>query len=285
MIDSFFKNIFFFVWPVCRMKCKYCLENSTNNYELFDDANIIKLLDIFGKYKVKKLWLTGGDVTLCPYILDYIDMCKKYEIKPFFSTQDGKALSKLIENLNDIDIQLSLNGLYEDHDEITCVNGSFIDIEKAVEEINKSKKNIRLSARFILRLKTKEKVEEYIDWCTKHDIKDIYFSNISSAGKGESYIKENGKITKEEFNNIVNRLTKKYKDLHIEGKSNGKQGDLCGVYPNGNLYIRPVDNMPVGRILLGNLFEQEAQDIYNNFKYNYPELYKNYKEKIDKEMI
>ena len=137
MKDNFFKNIFFFVWPVCRMKCKYCLESNTNNYETFNDDNIIKILDIFGKYEVKKLWLTGGDATLCPYILDYIDTCKKYNIKPFFSTQDGKALKKLIKNLNDIDIQLSLNGLYKDHDEITCVKDSFIDIESVVEEINK----------------------------------------------------------------------------------------------------------------------------------------------------
>ena len=136
-----------------------------------------------------------------------------------------------------------------------------------------------------MRPETAKKIEDYIAWCTKHNIKDIYFSNISSAGKGENYIKENGKISKEEFNAIIENLTNKYKDLHIEGKSNGKQGNLCGVYPSGDLFIRPVDNMPGGKILLGNLFKQEAQDIYNNFKYNYPELYKNYKEKIDKEMI
>ena len=281
---EFFMNIFFFVWPKCRMKCKYCLENNTNNYGNFNKEDIIKILEIFGKEKVKRIWLTGGEATLCPYILDYINICKDNDISPMFSTQDGISLKRLLKDLHDIDIQLSLNGLYDDHDAITGVYNSFNDIEDAVNEINNkyNDQNIRLSARFILRPECVNKVNDYIDWCISHNIKKVYFSNISSSGKGKEYIQKNGKIPKDEFSNILSSISEKYGGIvDIETKANGKQGDLCGVYPNGDLYIRPVDFVVNGNLLLGNLFKDNPKDIYKNFKDNYPLLYDNYIEKIE----
>ncbi len=280
---NFFMNIFFFVWPKCRMKCKYCLENNTNNYGEFSKENIIQILSVFAHEGVKRLWLTGGEATLCPYILEYINICKESKIKPMFSTQDGLALKKLSKDLYDIDVQLSLNGLYKDHDEITQIEGSFIDIENAVYEINNkySSHDIRISARFILRPECVSKIDDYIKWCIKNKIKKVYLSNISSGGKGKNYIKENGKISKDEFANILMNISTKYKDIiDIEIKSNGKQGDLCGVYPNANIYIRPVDSVEEGNLLLGNLFKDNPKEIYKHFKENYPDLYNNYIDKI-----
>ncbi len=281
--NKFFMNVFFFVWPKCRMRCKYCLENNTNNYDNFSKEDIIKILNILGKEKVKRVWLTGGEATLCPYILDYINICKEKEICPMFSTQDGIALKRLAKNLYDIDIQLSLNGLFKDHEEITQIENSFIDIENAVNEINNNyyDHNIRISARFILRPECVNKVEDYIKWCINHKIKKICLSNISSGGKGKTYIKENGKIPKNEFSRLLSNVCEKYKEIvSIEIKSNGKQGDLCGIYPNGDIYIRPVDSVPNGSLLIGNLFKDNPQYIYKNFKENYPELYNNYIEKL-----
>ena len=280
---KFFMNIFFFVWPRCRMKCKYCLERNTNNYGDFDKKDIIKILQIFGHEKVKRVWLTGGEATTCPYILDYISICKENNIKPMFSTQDGKALKSLSKNLYDIDIQLSLNGLYDDHDEITQVKNSFYDIEDAVNEINIKCYNhdIRISARFILRPECASKVEDYVNWCINHNIKKIYFSNISSSGKGKEYIEKNGKIPRDKFSKLLTNVSKKYQGIvDIETKSNGKQGDLCGVYPNGDLYVRPVDSAENGNLLLGNLFKDNPKDMYKRFKDDYPDLCSNYIEKI-----
>lgn len=280
---QFFMNVFFFVWPKCRMKCKYCLETNTNNYGTFNKDDIIKILEIFGREKVKRVWLTGGEATLCPYILDYLNICKDNNIQPMFSTQDGISLKRLLKNLYDIDIQLSLNGLYNDHDEITQVYNSFNDIESAVNEINNDycSHNIRLSARFILRPDCANKVEDYINWCINHNIKKVYFSNISSSGKGKKYIEKNGRISKDGFSSIFISILKKYQGIiDIETKSNGKQGDLCGVYPNGDLYIRPVNSIVGGNLLLGNIFKSNPKDIYKHFKDDYPDLYNNYIEKI-----
>ena len=52
---NFFMNVFLFVWSKCRMKCKYCLEYNTNNYDNFGKENIIKILEIFGKERINFL--------------------------------------------------------------------------------------------------------------------------------------------------------------------------------------------------------------------------------------
>lgn len=280
---NFFMNIFLFVWPKCRMKCKYCLENNTNNYENFDKENILSILKILSKEKVKRIWLTGGEATLCPNLIEYIKICKENNIDAMFSTQDGLALNHLAKDLYNINIQLSLNGIYSFHDEITQIENSFLDIENAVKNINQnySDHNINLSARFILRPEYISNLDDCINWCINNNIKKIYLSNISSSGKGKNYIKNNNKIPQKEFNNILKNATEKYGDIiQINAKHNGKQGDLCGIYPNGDVYIRPVNITKDEKLFLGNLFKDNPQEIYKNFKQNYPEFYKNYLEKI-----
>lgn len=282
--NKFFMNIFFFVWPKCRMKCKYCLESNTNNSEIFNKESIISLLNIFAKENVKRIWLTGGEATLCPNLLEYIKICKNNNINPMFSTQDGLALNHLAKDLYDINIQLSLNGLYEDHDEITQVKNSFLDIENAVKNINKNYNdhNINISARFILRPKYINNLDNCINWCIENNIKKIYLSNISSSGKGKKYIEENSKISSKDFNIILKNIKNKYGDIiQIDAKHNGKQGDLCGVYPNGDLYVRPVDFTNDGKLFLGNLFKDNPKEIYTKFKNEYPELFANYQEKVN----
>ncbi len=281
---DFFMNIFLFVWPKCRMKCKYCLESNTNNYEKFDKEKILSILNIFAKEKVARVWLTGGEATLCPYILEYIKLCKQNNIDARFSTQDGLALNHLAKDLYDINIQLSLNGIYNFHDDITQIKNSFLDIENAVKNINKnfSDHNINFSARFILRLDYIEHLDDCINWCINNNIKKIYLSNISNSGKGKSFVEKNNRISKQEFNDILKSLHKKYGDIiQINEKHNGKQGDLCGVYPNGDVYIRPVNFTTDGKLYLGNLFKKNPKEIYKNFKQNYPDLHLNYLKKIN----
>lgn len=276
MRDVFF-NVFLFIYPYCRMRCRYCVEESTNKAMSVSRDDVMRIIGMLGEHGTRRLWLSGGEGTLSPYVLDYIDAAKNVGISPRFSTQDGRRLAELSSRLHDIDIQLSLNGIGGDHDAITQVAGSFKDIEGALSMLSDS---VRVEARIIVRPDMFHSVNECVQWCVDRGITRVFLSNISSGGAGGEYLTSNACFSPEEFEGVVCKTRKEFPSVFVDGRY-GEDGDgsVCGIYPDGSLYASPADT-DEGRVLVGNVFDDGLDSIYDVFRTRYPDYHMNYQSKI-----
>lgn len=276
-----FSNVFLFVYPYCRMHCRYCIEPLTNvSSVLADNTVIMGIIGKLSEHGTRRIWLSGGEGSLSPYFLDYIEACREHGIEPRFSTQDGKRLSELAPFLKDIHIQLSLNGIREDHDYITQVGDSFEDLEKSIALLDET---ISLSARVIIRPGMENSPEDCVRWCEDLGIRQVFLSNISSGGKGHEYMMEptNGTFSDSDFAALADSLAKKFPEMRIDTRYDSTPGNVCGVYSDGSVYVMPVASGDKdGRLLVGNLFAEGLDAIWQRFEDEFPALCRNYSSKI-----
>lgn len=276
--ESTFTNVFLFVYPACRMHCLYCQEESTNAHIDVDPAAVKQIISKLGQSGTRRIWLTGGEAILSPHILEYIQEAKDSGMSPRFSTQDGRRLKELAPFMENISIQLSLNGIYEDHDEITQVANSFQDIQDALESI-KDDNTIDITARIIIRPDMKHSCEQCLAWCRKHAIKNIFISNISPNGKGQEYTsKANSRYTRDEFQQLTQTMQENNQDLLIDTRyDDTSYGNIIGIYPTGDIYAMPTENGSSTK--LGNMLEENISSIYERYKKEHPDYHKAYQRK------
>lgn len=127
------------VWNLtraCNMRCMHCYENAgKKDADELNREEVIKGLEIFSKVGVASLAFSGGEPTIHPNILEFINKTQELGMFPAMAT-NGYTLSKSKECDKYVDsglrfVQLSIDGIHpETHDSFRGVNGAW---EKAIQ--------------------------------------------------------------------------------------------------------------------------------------------------------
>lgn len=134
---------------LCNFQCIHCYSSCgyDKNKQLSLD-NIKKIIDILDKEKVQFVQILWGEPMVYPKILEVIAyaLTKKFI---FCINSNGYLLNDtIIHQLSKMwlqHIQISLNGLGQEHDQVTMVKESFEKVSKNVEKLIASWMNVSIS--------------------------------------------------------------------------------------------------------------------------------------------
>lgn len=88
------------------------------------------------------------------------------------------------------------------------------------------------------------------------------------------------RFSAEQLAAIVCEAKEEFPSVCIDSRyGRDREGSVCGIYPDGSLYASPVRN-DEGRVLLGNVFAEGLDAIYERFKEMHPVYHENYLNKI-----
>lgn len=284
------KNLKFFpviglkMTNMCRMKCKFCCEEK-QKYPQFDFEQYKKLIKMLAESGTKRICFTGGEPLLCPFIEDALKMSHELHLNNVIFTSDGKKLQTLSVPREHIDsLRISLHALGDKHDEIVQRKGAFEDIERSLDRLNKIGYNISINT--VLTPDVYPMVDEIVKWCIYHNIKRIYLSNLLQSGLGEEFIKENGRITDEDFATLIKRLNSDYAQYGVKIISHPyeKNAECILMYGNGDMYVDPYFDSETHQKYIGNVFKEGPKKIFEDFA-NSGEAWKDYLVRLSRSTI
>ena len=243
MVDlDFFPSVNLIISKACRMRCSFCCAETNKYHESkIDTENLFKLIDILYDNGTKRICFTGGEPLLNPHLDELLNYSFKYGIINTIMSSDGKAIQKCNFDPKLVDtFWISVHGIKKFHENITNIKDSFDDIENALE-------NKRIDYPFaiwsVVTPSNRHTLNKLIKWCIKHNIKRLYLSNLNESGKGLEFVSQNGRISDEEFEKMINNYQNKYKDkLNISGQRFSKNAQCTLVYSDGSVYITPYNN-------------------------------------------
>lgn len=279
----FFPAVSLVVTNSCRMKCKFCCAEELKKPSKIEENNLLKIIDILYENNVKRILFTGGEPLLSPFLEKCMKRSYDYKIQNTLMTSDGKLLNRLNipkEYFNVI--WLSIHGINSEHDEITSVKNSFIDLEHA---LNNKITDYPLAVWCVLTPKLKENIDCYIEWCIKNKVKTVYFTNLSKSGLGEDYISTNGRIESNEFQELLDNLRSKYNEqINILGRGFETNAECIVIHSNGDVFVTPYFGEKNNEKCVGNILKEDAKKVFQNFR-NDTKIWEDYLERLSKSSL
>lgn len=195
----------------CNIKCIHC----SVNYNYIDsDLSSSEWISILHKLKqegTEKIILSGGEPLLYKGFWEVLDYATK-NFKNVGITSNGIAIlnQDIIKNLkrfNAKEVQISIDGLKEQHDYIRG-KGNF---EKSIEAIKLLKENnFKVYTMTVLSIKNYEYLEEIVETLSSFNVDRMGFERFTPTGRGtELDIALSSKELKLCFNEYL-KLKKKY---------------------------------------------------------------------------
>ena len=145
----------------CNMKCRHCM-NGSNDKEInkgFTRENIKKLLEELYENKTEKIYISGGEPLLYPYIDEVILYANSLGMKVTLAT-NGLEIPKHLDAIKK-GVQLvsvSLDGIGETHDKFRGVQGAYENCIEVLKLLKENNVKTKISAMI-----WKENVEELED--------------------------------------------------------------------------------------------------------------------------
>lgn len=133
------------VWNItqrCNMNCKHCYESKGNSEELGKE-DVMNIIDIISSEKIPILAFSGGEPSIHPNILDYIEYASEKGLYVAMATNgfifSNKERCKEFEEAGLKFVQISLDGLNpKTHDEFRGVNGAWKRACEAIKNFSKT---------------------------------------------------------------------------------------------------------------------------------------------------
>ena len=126
----------------CNLHCSFCWQN---RYRYADELTLIqvtKILDEAYCIGIKNVNFWGGEPLLHKDIFKMIDYAKSLKMRCFIIT-NGLLVEKYAENIvnSGLDfLQISIDGLADQHDTIRSYQSLFIKIENGIKKVNRLKR-------------------------------------------------------------------------------------------------------------------------------------------------
>ena len=191
----------------CKMKCKHCM-NGSNDKEInkgFSIENIKKLLEELYENKTEKIYISGGEPLLYPYIDDVILYANSLGMKVTLAT-NGLEIPKHLDAIKK-GVQLvsvSLDGIGKTHDKFRGVQGSYENCIEVLKLLKENNVKTKISA--MIWKENIEELEDMIILAKSCGVSKINFAFMLPEGRAK--LDETIKVPDNRYREIFDKMEK-----------------------------------------------------------------------------
>lgn len=256
----------------CPLRCKHCYANAGIGSSM-DIDKLMPLLEQLTSLGTNYFQLTGGEPFAYPYIEDVIDFLLAKKIK-FSITTSGFYWNRRMERIMNkligkkVSIQVSLDGLAENHNKIRCDERAY---DKAIRFIKESvARKISTSVATCLVQQDMEEIEELCGLVKDLGVYQYRLGIITDMGRAEdNHI--SSQITSKEYQYIMDHLKEKHqtRDFYI-GRIEEFEDVACQTAKNCGAGYRLYNLTPkltfspctIFKLNIGNLNTENLESIF-----------------------
>ncbi len=171
----------------CNMKCKHCMNKSKDKdiNKGFSREDILKLIEELHENKTEKIYISGGEPLLYPYIDEVILYANSLGMKVTLAT-NGLEIPKHIDAIKK-GVQLvsiSLDGIGETHDKFRGVQGAYDNCIKVFKLLKENNVKTKISA--MIWKENVEELEDMIILAKSCGVSKINFAFLIPEGRAKS---------------------------------------------------------------------------------------------------
>lgn len=261
---KFFPSVSLVLTNSCRMRCKFCCAKSKEQISLCENR-VDEIIEVLKNTGVKRIGFSGGEPLFYRDISNILQKCYDYGFENIITTSDGQLLQKLEVPSNFISIiWLSMHGYGRYHDEITGIKNSFKDLQDA---IIKCADKYNLGVWCVVTKSNAGSIKKLVEFCSQNGVKRFCATNISSIGLGKKYIEENGILTVEEFDKLLNPIKETFGDkIQIMAKGYDEDAQCIIVESNGDVVASPYSKSDENLKIVGNILKETTIEVFEKFK-------------------
>ena len=256
----------------CNLRCLHCYGDYGVGDEM-DCNNVLKLLDQLEEIGVKNIELTGGDISIYPYLNEVLKKAFSLKFSAVVLLTNGIIMNKefldiIVKNKNRVFLQIDLHSLNEEYLEwFTNQNGYIDKVLSNIQFLNNNGVKMRIATMI-----TKRNVEEIPQIVAKINELGIssfipsIVTNIGRAEDNEDLLLDNESDIKR-YVEIINEMNEKYPSLFKAMQPESLRNN-CGcittnvvISPNGDIKLCAMDNHFLKN--LGNVFKENIRDVYD----------------------
>lgn len=198
----------------CNMKCKHCMNWSFENTNKgFEKDNILKLIEDLYKNKTEKIYISGGEPLLYPYIDEAILHANALGMKVTLAT-NGLEVPKHIDAIKKGAqlVSISLDGIGKTHDELRGVSGAFDSCVKAFELLKEN--NVKTKISTMIWKENIDELEDIILFAKSYGVSKLNFAFLIPEGRAKS--DDTIKVPTNKYKEIVENVKKLIKKYETE---------------------------------------------------------------------
>lgn len=262
----------------CQSKCPFCY-NPQRSYSLPSYNVVNRIVEKIKKYEIPHVQLTGGEVTLLPFLNEIIENLS--EISAVSIVTNGLKKVKLSESL--MCLYISLHGSNANiHESLTNLKGSYEIICQNIKEY--VDEGFDVSADVLLTSLNYNDIYNIIERAFKLGMKRVYINRFQLGGIASNSI--NLLPTFTQFNESVKQILKAKKEFDIdvmfgtaipfcallECIPEGREEEIWDLTPFCGAGFWHVTIDPIGRIKLcnqaqyciGNILSHNLEKVWSN---------------------
>lgn len=234
----------------CPLKCKHCyIDAGEGSFISYD--KIIELINECEELGVDSIQLTGGEPLLHPKVFEIISYALDKNIKVVLFTSGVVFSDEIFQKFNNyrgekkLSIQVSVDGLKNNHDAFRGVDGSF---ERTVTFIKKMREiGVEVIAATTVHNQSFDELSKIVEFEEKMGVSICRISPITFMGRATKEVanKRNVNIVREYIKELAEKFNSDtFKVLYFESEEESKSHKKnCGlgqtglkIDPNGDVY-------------------------------------------------
>lgn len=262
----------------CNLRCRHCYNASGNKNVELDYCVLTRVIRQMAKDNVKSIALSGGEPTLYSHFWDVLDLCASLNIRTNIITNGtlwNKEMIEKIEIYDNVFIQVSLDGMEENHDYVRG-KGTFQKVIVALDLLKNSKLKDRINIHCVINNRNYNEMEEIIRLCNSKGASSLSFNMYNKLGRAceKSEIQFSDNKSRIKTIDLINEIVDAHEDLQktmrITGAptthfcpllQNGLKMDLR-IDSEGNVY--PCQIFSGVQYSLGNIYSQTINEIIHS---------------------
>lgn len=202
----------------CNMNCKHCMNGSdkASVNKGFSKDEILKLVEDLHKNKTEKIYISGGEPLLYPYIDDVILYANSLGMKVTLATNGMEVAKHLVAIKKGVQlVSISIDGIGQTHDTFRGVNGSFENSKKVFKLLRDNNIKTKISA--MIWKRNINELEDIIKFAKNLGVSKLNFAFLIPEGRAKD--DETIKIPIDKYKEVVDMiemLKKKYEREDFE---------------------------------------------------------------------
>lgn len=232
------KSLFLHVCNYCNADCFFCIDKKTKSeIKNFEKLKTV-ITELVNNNVISKIVLTGGEPTLHPQFIRFLNLLDTFELKYYSLNTNGILLHNFIEEINNSKLKhINISMHHFDNNINKQIMKNCLTFEKIEKLRKKISKNIeiRLACTITKYLYKENDIMNYIEKAKSININNVIFRN---EYKGfNKYLYDFKKIWKNLYTadicncgyKLIKGVNSEYRESNIKLKQ-----DIC----NANLYVR-----------------------------------------------